>query len=69
MEFSKTKMPPFTQLQQPPWAVQSPDLNIIEPLWSVLETRFPLQTSLKRFEDVLQEEWYRIPLETLQNLY
>jgi hypothetical protein len=48
-------------------------LNIIEPLWSVLETRvrnrFPLPTTLKQLEDVLQEEWYKIPLETVQNLY
>jgi hypothetical protein len=48
-------------------------LNITEPLWSVLETRlrnrFPLLISLKRLEDVLPEEWYKIPLETVQNLY
>jgi hypothetical protein len=48
-------------------------LNIIEPLWSVLETRvrnrFPPPTSLKQLEDVLQKEWYKISLETIQNLY
>jgi hypothetical protein len=42
-------------------------------LWSGLETtvrnRFPPPTSLKQLEDVLQEEWYKIPLETVQNLY
>jgi hypothetical protein len=47
-------------------------LNITEPLWSVLETRvrnrFPSAISVKKLEDVLQEEWYKIPLETLQNL-
>jgi hypothetical protein len=47
-------------------------LNIIKPLWSVLETRvrnrFPLPTPLKQLEDVLQEEWYKIPLDTVQNL-
>jgi hypothetical protein len=47
-------------------------LNIIEPLWSVLETgvrnRFPSQTSLKQIEDVLQEEGFKIPLQTVQNL-
>jgi hypothetical protein len=30
---------------------------------------FPPPTSLKQLEDVLQEEWYKIPLETVQNLY
>jgi hypothetical protein len=48
-------------------------MNMNEPLWSVLETRvrnrFPPPTSLKQLEDVLQEEWYKIPLETVQNLY
>jgi hypothetical protein len=48
-------------------------LNDIEPIWSVLETivrnRFPPPISLKQFEDVLQEQWNMIPLETVQNLY
>jgi hypothetical protein len=39
---------------------------------SILETRvrnrFPPQTILKQLEDVI-EEWYKIPLEALQNLY
>jgi hypothetical protein len=42
-------------------------------MWSVLETRvrnwFPTPTSLKQLEDVFQEEWYKILLETVQNLY
>jgi hypothetical protein len=80
-------MIPFTQLElfvqswfeeheselQQPWLAQSPGLNIIEPLWLVLETRvrnrFSPPTSLKELEDVLQEKWYKIPLETVQNLY
>jgi hypothetical protein len=41
--------------------------------WSVLETRvrnrFPPPTSLQQLEHVLQEEWYKIPLQTVQNLY
>jgi hypothetical protein len=31
--------------------------------------RFPSPTSLKQLEDVVQEELYYIPLETVQNLY
>jgi hypothetical protein len=77
-------MPPLTQLelwfelhegelQHLPWPAQSPDLNMTEPLCSVLGTRvrnrFPPPASLQQLEDVLQEEWYRIPLETVQNLY
>jgi hypothetical protein len=34
-----------------------------------MRNRFPPPTSLKQLEDVLQEEWYMIPLETVQNLY
>jgi hypothetical protein len=34
-----------------------------------VRNRFPPPTSLKQFEDVLQEEWYKIPLQTVQNLY
>jgi hypothetical protein len=30
---------------------------------------FPPPTSLKQLEDFLQEEWYKIPLQTAQNLY
>jgi hypothetical protein len=41
-----------------PWPAKSPDVNIIEPLWSVLETgvrnRFLPLTSLEQLEDVLQ---------------
>jgi hypothetical protein len=32
------------------------------------KNRFPPPTSLKQLENV-QEEWYKIPLETVQNLY
>jgi hypothetical protein len=80
MQFPKTKTAGTVQswfeehegeLQHLPWPAQSPDLNITGPLWSVLETtvrnRFLPPTSLKQREDVLQEEWYEIRLETVQN--
>jgi hypothetical protein len=45
----------------------------IETPWSVLECRFgqtfPSPSSLKQLEDVLNEEWYNIPLETVHNLH
>jgi hypothetical protein len=34
-----------------------------------VRNRFPPPISVKQLEDVLQEEWYKIPLETVQNLY
>jgi hypothetical protein len=47
------------ELQHLPWPAYSPDMNITEPLWSVLETRarnrFSPPTSLKQLEDILQE--------------
>jgi hypothetical protein len=61
------------ELQHLLWPAQSPYLNIIEPLWSVAENRvrnrFPPATSLEELEFVLQEGWYKIPLETIQKLY
>jgi len=55
-------------LQHLLWLAQSPNLNIIEPLWSVVESRvrnrFP-PSSVKQ----LEEEWYNIRLETNQNLH
>jgi hypothetical protein len=60
------------EFQNLPWPAQSPDLNIIEPSWSVLEarvrSRFSPPASIQQLEDVLQAEWYKIPLETVQNL-
>jgi hypothetical protein len=48
------------ELEHLPWPAGSPDLNITEALWSVLETTvrnsFPTPTSVKQLEDVLQEE-------------
>jgi hypothetical protein len=60
-------------LQHLTWPAQSPDVDVIEPLWSVLESRvrsrFPPPSSLKQLKDVLHEVWYSIPLGNIQNLY
>ena len=44
-------------VQHLPWPGKSPDLNIIKPLWSVLDSRvrskFPLASSHRQLEDVL----------------
>jgi hypothetical protein len=37
--------------------------------WRQVSNRFPPPTSLKQLEDIPQEEWYKIPLHTVQNLY
>jgi hypothetical protein len=62
---------PEDALQHLPWPAQSPDLNVIKPLWSVLESRlrsrFPPPSSFKQLEDVPHEEWHNIHLETIQN--
>jgi hypothetical protein len=61
-----------SELPHLPWPAPSPDLNISEPLRSALETigrnRFSSPTSLKQLEGILQEKWYKDPLETVQNL-
>jgi hypothetical protein len=58
-------------LQHLPWPAQLPHLNIIELLWSVLVSMvritFP-PSSVKQPEDVLGEEWYSIPLQTVQTI-
>jgi hypothetical protein len=34
-----------------------------------VRNRFPPPTSLQQLEEVIEEEWYKIPLENVQNLY
>jgi hypothetical protein len=34
-----------------------------------VRNRFPPPTFVKQLEDVLQEEWYKISVVTVQNLY
>jgi hypothetical protein len=52
-------------LKHLPWPAQSPDLNIIESLLPVLESRvrsrFPPPLSLEQLEVILREEWYSFP--------
>jgi hypothetical protein len=59
-------------LQHLPWPAQSPELIIIEPPWSVLESRmrsrFPSPSSVKQLEGAVHEERRSIPLGTVQNL-
>ncbi|EFN90115.1 Transposable element Tcb1 transposase, partial [Harpegnathos saltator] len=55
-----------------PLPAQSPDLNIIKPLWRVLEQRvrstFP-PPSLRQLAEMLVEECDNIPLDTIRMLY
>ena len=52
---------------------QLPDLNIIEHLWCVLERqlrkRYPPPSCLKELEQVLLENWLKIPLDEVRKLY
>jgi hypothetical protein len=61
-----------SELHHLPWSAHSSDFNMIEPFWLVLGTRvrnrIQIPKSLKQLEDVLQEEWYKISLETVKNL-
>ncbi|GBN24155.1 Transposable element Tc1 transposase [Araneus ventricosus] len=61
------------ELSHIPWPSQSPDLRIIEPLWSTSERnvcgRCPPPSSLSEVATVLQEEWYKIPLASIHKLY
>lgn len=55
-----------------PWPAQSPDMNPIEHLWDVLERKIrahiPLPKNKEELWQIIQEEWYSIDIQTLQNL-
>lgn len=54
---------PLELLDQPPY---SPDINLVEHVWSILETQIhhqnPPPTNANTLWQALEEEWYKIPL-------
>lgn len=52
------------------WPPQSPDLNPIEHLWSILDDKIPMESrrNLSTFWNAMQEQWEIKPKETLVNL-
>lgn len=55
------------------WPAQSPDMNIIENVWAYLEYKIrkisPLPTNLDKLWEALEEAWYSIEIDFIQNLY
>jgi transposase/predicted transcriptional regulator len=55
-----------------PWPPQSPDLNPIEELWSIVESglrkRKPGPSNIQELEKMIIEEWKSIPKETYRSL-
>ena len=62
-----------SKIEHVDWPPQSPDLNIIEHLSCILErqvrNRYPPPPCLKELEQVLMEEWLKIPLDEVRKLY
>jgi hypothetical protein len=44
-------------------------IHFEDPVSIRMRSRFPPPSSLNQLGDVLHEEWYYIPLETIQNIY
>jgi len=55
-----------------PWPPQSPNLNLIEEFWSILESGLrkhkPGPSNIQELEKMVIEEWKSIPKEIYQNL-
>ena len=56
-----------------PWPSSSPDMNIIERVWDILEKKVRRRPILPTSEDTLwkaiKDEWYKIPPSKIQHLY
>lgn len=53
------------------WPAQSPDLNIIEPLWADLKARVAScrPTNIETLWKISEEQWEMIPVSKIKNLY
>jgi len=60
----------LNEINAMPWPAQSPDLNPIENLWSILDQRVKGRTCKSAGElfEVLQAAWNGLPADTLSNL-
>jgi len=71
----KSKLVSFLDLKKicvlSDWPAQSPDLNIIEPLWADLKARVHScrPTNIEALWKNLEEQWAMIPTSTIKNLY
>lgn len=54
------------------WPPQSPDLNLTEKVWDILECKIweqsPLTSNLSLLQDCLMNAWYALDLDALQRL-
>jgi transposase len=58
------------RIQVLPWPAKSPDLNPIENLWQILESKVRprMSSSLVGLKEALMDEWKKISKETCQKL-
>ncbi len=55
----------------PDWPASSPDISIIENLWTILKKKIEGRqpTSINELWKVAEEEWMNIPNDTIKKLY